>query len=275
MQRNLSDQFEFFREPDEGFKTGAGRGYGPTRFFAADPGRDEDSMNDERPIGTILYSPPREYPHGHVGSSAQQTKAQPEMFWQRPARLDMLAVDPEYHGRGVGSALVGLAVNEHQARFGQNSVPGVSENLSADSSAMATKLTGRQHEQTWGTGMEETPDHDDDVVAALGGRPEDEFAAEKMWDNRGVPEALREEADWHDENPDEYDDWPARPVRQYPTGDLSRHVALYTGTMPPEAPADAPDQRTWGPEGTGEGKQLSFLKGKKSNAPQVKKRLQQ
>jgi GNAT superfamily N-acetyltransferase len=269
MQRNLSDQFEFFREPDEGFKTGAGRGYGPTRFFAADPGRDEDSMNDERPIGQITYSPPREwelYPAQMTPRPGQQG----EMFRQSPAELDMLAVDKEYRGAGVASRLIDMAVGEHQARFGQNSVPLLAESLSADSSAMANKLTGRQHEQTWGTGHEETTDHDDEF-----GRSEDKFAARKMSESRGIPEALREEADWHDENPDEYDDWPARPIRQYPTGDLSRHVALYTGTMPPEAPADAPDQRTWGPEGTGEGKQLSFLKGKKSNAPQVKKRLQQ
>lgn len=228
-------------------------------------------MNDERPIGQITYSPPREWEYSALVTP--RPGQQGEMFRQSPAELDMLAVDKEYRGAGVASRLIDMAVGEHQARFGQNSVPMLAEELSADSSAMANKLTGRQHEQTWGTSHEETPDYYDDVVAALG-RPEDAFAARKMRESRGVPEDLREAANWHDENPDPYDR-PARPVRQYPTGDLSRHVALYTGTMPPEAPADAPDQRTWGPEGTGEGKQLSMLKGKKSNAPQVKKRLLQ
>lgn len=253
----LSSQFDFYREPDEGFKAGEGRGYGPTQFVAGD--------HDDQPVGMLRYLPAKE---GTLVGNARYPRSgevQGQMFRQSPAELDMLAVDPRHHGQGIASRLIDMGVAEHQARFGQNSVPRISESLSADSSAMANKLTGRRHGQTWGTGVA-APEVDEwgDSV-----KPEHEWARAKLAEHHGAPEALREEADWHAQNPGD-EDGPARPVRQYPTGDLSRDIGLYTGTVPPEAPRDAPDQSTWGPKGTGEGKQLSFLKGTKSNAPQVK-----
>lgn len=217
-------------------------------------------------IGSVTYEPPKERLTDVAGEAAGAWPSrayhsmatlpeQGRMLRSVPAEIESLAVDYDVRGRGIATGLVGLAVQEHQNRFGQGTFPKPSGALSEDSSAFATKLTGQHHAQTWGNGMQdpedlEYDDYGDPVPVAHNMRPEEEFADTTLGNRDAQFQGARRKAIRQGR---------PNPIRQVTPPDTGALLGQYRGQ--PEAPAPAP-----------EGKQLSFLKDKGSQAPQVKKR---
>lgn len=184
---NLSSQFDFTGEQVHSRSN-------PRTFAATEHG-------DDDPVGTVKYKPPTEkHTFEHANTRVMTFEPIPGGIAERgsmaynphgdlpqqgvlvkgtAARVDMLATHPDHRGIGLGGAMVDLAIDEHQRRFGHNSFPKAATFLSADSAGMVTHLTGKHHEQMWGTGMDSS---DESFQGTWGVSKEDAFAVDTLKD---------------------------------------------------------------------------------------------
>ena len=231
MGQNLNlHQFDFFRSPDEGFHAGEGRGYGPTTFVA-------QAKTTGEPAGIVDYYPEREDSLVNVAgpSGFPETRSgQTTWLHHKPAEVDELAVAKEHRGKGLGAALGDLALGEHQDRMGHGFAPTPSSDLSGDSSAMLTKMTGQVHEQKWGRGITKDDGYH---------QTEDQYAESKMQDTADYLQTLTYAAEYDHDTVAEG----GRPVRVKPSGRLDAFLGRGGPPKPPAAPSDAPYQRGWTP----------------------------
>ena len=205
-----------------------------------------NTRRGEQAVGTVSYYPPSEAPTFRIGTPGRRSgddevggpqllhNRQPDtedgmaaypkdeigeqgrLFVPTPAKVDGLAVHEERRGMGLGVDLARAAVDEHQRRFGQGTLPTASKTLSPDSAGLVTKITGSRAKVEWG-------DHGE----ATGRREQDRWARTQV-----------EGADEHLRNPNR-EKFPAQP-----TDALDRATARPGG--PPPAPS-APYQRGWTP----------------------------
>lgn len=235
MNRNLSNQFEFLRS----VRSDPYSDHERVEFTAAEHDSDEAAA-------TVVYNAPVEKLAMNQLDIFRDPSGQGQMFYSVPATGNLLAVAEEHRGRGLGTAMTDLVIDEHQRRFGHQSFPQPNSMLSADSSEMLTKITGKKHRQTWGTGIDqpEPGDYEDIDYDEFSGepnylRPEDRFALDELGEATDRLHANRGDLGYSD-----------TVSRVQPSG-ITNRIRQQTASTPPEFAwedsLDGPRQSDWRP----------------------------